>query len=300
VLNIILNNFKLRLAINIFMLIMAHVIFLKTNTSSLKIMSVVLLGLVMVNAIELAHECIHGIALKKKVNNYIAGTFLSAIVFVSFLQYRKKHILHHREVGVDNNSEFFHHRNESNSLSGFFIFLFNMRPLLKHFYQYNFNLIKNIYSLFLGAKTSKVTKIESLVQILQYIIIALIIYSLEIKSSYVIFYFSAYFLIYGPIHTLVEYPEHSFCDVKNLCVYYNTRSISSNKFMMWFTNFNNYHTEHHKYPNIPFNKLHSEHLSSINLIKYKNKSYTEFYFNLFLKLNHPLKNKIKHVNLNNY
>ena len=88
---------------------------------------------------------------------------------------------------------------------------------------------------------------------------------------------AALVLVAGPIHALIEFPEHYKYDADTKDILHNTRSIQSGWFMTWFTNGNNFHVEHHMYPFVPLQNarhvhdiLHPDHA-------HYNYGYLEFY-----------------------
>ena len=70
------------------------------------------------------------------------------------------------------------------------------------------------------------------------------------------------FLFSIPTHALVELPEHFGCNGQTPDVLKNTRSIRAGRFLIWFTNGNNYHAEHHWLPSVPTDKLEEVHRES--------------------------------------
>jgi fatty acid desaturase len=85
------------------------------------------------------------------------------------------------------------------------------------------------------------------------------------------------FVVAGPVHALIEMPEHFRCETDNTNVFRNTRSIKSNWFMTWFTNGNNYHVEHHLVPGAPIERLPEIHELVSSEIKYVHATYRDFF-----------------------
>ena len=87
----------------------------------------------------------------------------------------------------------------------------------------------------------------------------------------------AVFFVAGPVHALIEFPEHYECDSSSRNILENTRSIKSNFFMTWLTNGNNYHVEHHMYPAVPLQNLKRIHYALHSEQKHYNLGYFAFY-----------------------
>ena len=73
------------------------------------------------------------------------------------------------------------------------------------------------------------------------------------------------------LQVLIELPEHVDCNSESRTVSENTRTLTTNSFMEWVTNFNNWHIEHHSFPNVDFRFL--ERKSSVQQAV----GYVEFY-----------------------
>jgi fatty acid desaturase len=105
------------------------------------------------------------------------------------------------------------------------------------------------------------------------------------------FYFISLVFIYKPIHHLLEFPEHAFCNTKNKSILENTRSITGGFISTWFTNFNNLHAEHHKYPKVKFFNLIDIHNQNRKKLLFKSDTYIDFYVEFWGLLNNEVLKK---------
>jgi len=64
----------------------------------------------------------------------------------------------------------------------------------------------------------------------------------------------------------------------------NTRTIKTNKLLVWFVNGNNYHVEHHWLPAVPNDKFPELHTLVSSRITYADISYRSFYTQFFRNL----------------
>jgi fatty acid desaturase len=91
-------------------------------------------------------------------------------------------------------------------------------------------------------------------------------------------------LVAVPTHALIELPEHIGCNTTIADVLVNTRTIKTNKFLVWFVNGNNYHVEHHWLPAVPNDKFPNLHTYVASRITYADVSYRSFYAQFFRNL----------------
>ena len=84
-------------------------------------------------------------------------------------------------------------------------------------------------------------------------------------------------VVAAPAHALIELPEHFHCDTSSTDVLRNTRTISSNMFMAWLANANNFHVEHHLLPSLPFSRLPQVHEELRTTCRFYSRSYTAFF-----------------------
>ena len=279
--NIILKNFYLRFATNLFIQLVALYIFCVGANPFLCVASIIALGLCMVNGVELVHECLHMTAFKKPFVNKIAGILLSAPIFISFSAYRRQHLWHHSKIGTPDDMEFFRHTSLPQNRIAFLKGIFNPTDLLRKIVNYYATNMKIVF----GGEQQKL-KNNSIIEIAVSAVIVMTLVGSFMSGNIQIplFYLCSLFLVFNPVHHLVEFPEHAFCDTKAKLVTLNTRSITGSFISMWFTNYNNLHVEHHQYPSVKFYDLIPIHDKKKAALKYTNISYLEFYSNFWLNL----------------
>jgi fatty acid desaturase len=91
----------------------------------------------------------------------------------------------------------------------------------------------------------------------------------------------ALILIAEPAHFLIELPEHIFCDNASRSPFRNTRTIVASPFAVWFTNYNNFHVEHHLRPSLPFDQLPALHRSIRVQLRHFDQGYPTFFLGAF-------------------
>jgi fatty acid desaturase len=91
-------------------------------------------------------------------------------------------------------------------------------------------------------------------------------------------------LVAVPTHALIELPEHIGCNTTINDVLVNTRTIKTNKLVVWFVNGNNYHVEHHWLPAVPNDKFTELHKYVKSRTTYADVSYRSFYAQFFRNL----------------
>jgi fatty acid desaturase len=73
------------------------------------------------------------------------------------------------------------------------------------------------------------------------------------------------FLVTEPVHFLIELPEHYGCKKISTEKYENTRTIkNASSIAKWFTNWNNFHVEHHLNPWVLPENLANFHKTEIS------------------------------------
>ena len=94
----------------------------------------------------------------------------------------------------------------------------------------------------------------------------------------------ALMLVATPVHALIEMPEHYGCERDSRDTLHNTRSMPSNRVMQWFTNGNNFHVEHHRYPNIPLQNARLVYHVLTPGHRYNEPGYRAFYRKLMAEI----------------
>lgn len=230
------------------------------------IAGICLIGLVLVHALELQHETLHGIAFRSRRVNEVVGICLGVPMLVSFADYQASHLRHHRDLGTDRSREFFDYGDQyGNEGRGD---VSRLTSLTVRF------LMLNHYRRFAGRVWLTITRRpiagESLARSRRIrrdhvvIVAALLLATgLAFAAGKPLLVLTAWLLplalVACPLHALVELPEHYGCQTDTTDVFLNTRTVRTNPLVIWFVNANNYHVEHHLKPRLPFRELPSLH-----------------------------------------
>jgi fatty acid desaturase len=232
-----------------------------------------LIGSMFAHAVELQHECIHGLAFRNKTLNRIVGTLLGLPMFVSFSHYRVQHLHHHRHIGRSSDLEFFPITQNIN-VKTLAISLTGAKRLK--------SAVENILaSIGLPPSREKVLKPSAkreyaLITAIFFICIAM---SLVFGSLLAVkLWFLPLLLVAEPLHFLIELPEHLFCDKISTDIFKNSRTIRGSALSTWFTNGNNFHVEHHRKPQLAISQLAAEYYATpMSNYKFHEISYLGFY-----------------------
>ena len=241
------------------------------------------LGLMFAHGVELQHQVLHNQGINNRLTNEIVGIFLGIPMLVSYAGYQASHLRHHRDLGTPANKEFFDYGDQYGQKKAS-IFLWTYRLLMPSLY---LSFIKNLWLTLWVRKFKDEQQSVSQRMCRDYLLMLLSISILAIYSyvthSLVIIHIWLIPLIFvaGPVHALIELPEHFACNTQSKNVYDNTRTIKSNAFLTWFTNCNNYHVEHHLMPGLPIDRLHDVHAVIHSQIQHYYPTYRSFYRSLF-------------------
>ncbi|NBB81462.1 MAG: fatty acid desaturase [Verrucomicrobia bacterium] len=243
-------------------------------------LGIALLGVGIAHGVELCHQALHNTGFTSPRLNEIVGVMLGLPLLVSFYEYRISHLAHHKYVGTPQDTEYFDYgdgpltfrrfidtlsmrQHYSRFLHNFVLFLID-RPI-PGFREKHQPILRRYYLVVIG------------------FIATLAVVGILTGTGWRPFltWLAAMVLIAGPIHALIEFPEHYKCDAETKDILCNTRSIQAGWFMTWFTNGNNFHVEHHMYPTVPLhharqvhNILHPDH-------RHYNNGYRDFYRTIF-------------------
>lgn len=241
------------------------------------------LGLMYAHAIELQHQCLHNTAFRSKQWNRLVGILLGIPMLVSYSDYQTIHLEHHKLLGTQEDKEFFDYDyNSFRSIKGLithFLMLRHYRNLAVRIYQ---SFITDPKSDSLGS-TAK--KIRSEYRIMTCFLVFMLVITVSCQTMICLKLWLIPFMVAVPTHALIELPEHIVCE-KTTDVFKNTRTIETNKLLTWFVNGNNYHVEHHAFPNIPNDKLSDLHKKIQPNIEVLHPSYRSFFIWLWLFLYH--------------
>jgi fatty acid desaturase len=237
-----------------------------------------LIGLAMAHGVELQHQVLHGSAFLNKRVSHIVGFILGFPMLVSYSSYQFSHLAHHDKVGTEDDVEFFEF-NTLNDEQRWYgkVSSFLLLSHYAHFLKIVFNsiLVREII-VEADEKTNRHIRREYLT--MAFLIVVFLAASVLFNSyQYFLFWLVPLTVFAAPTHTLIELPEHFGCDNRSENILRNTRTIRSSPLLVWFTNGNNYHVEHHMFPLVRPEKLSILHRKMSVDIAYQNQSYFEFF-----------------------
>jgi fatty acid desaturase len=238
----------------------------------------VLLGITLAHAVELQHQALHGTGFRSARKSRVFGFLLGAPMLVSYSRYRALHLLHHRYLGTDKDTEFFDYSSSDRLTIGTLLAsAFNVRRWLDA-------LLDILRSVSPNAQYDEVItdpavhrRIRNEYRAMLAFLVGLGVLSWWLGSPFIIILWLVPLLFAEPVHFLIELPEHTFCDRTTQDVLKNTRSIRGGWFSFWLTNGNNFHVEHHMRMGTPINKLPQLHEATVNHIENYSRTYGEFY-----------------------
>jgi fatty acid desaturase len=250
----------------------------------LKPLPAALLGAMFAHGVELAHELIHQ---KHFDGNWQRGLgwLLGLPMLVEFSRYTVTHSHHHRRVGTAEDQESFGYDFEQlNQPLGFALHL----SMLRH-YQ---TALQNIGWALSGqssqlqqelGQAGKTLPAKALGRIVHgycgfgVALLAVVGLSLGLQTTVGLQLWLLPLIFAGPIHALVELPEHWGCTLNTPDCLHNTRTIVPSPFTQWFTNGNCWHVEHHHNPGVPIGQLGALHPQLHPQIRFLNQGYSSFY-----------------------
>ncbi|MFZ4403767.1 MAG: fatty acid desaturase family protein [Pseudobdellovibrionaceae bacterium] len=234
-----------------------------------------MLGLIIAHGIELQHQTIHYSAFKSKKLNIIIGNILGLPILNSFSHYQYVHNWHHQHVGSAADIEFFsEHRLNSRIKLGDLLY----KLISIHI---SYILIFKRFIFYKNTVSEKIKREFSLHVLCHLLFIFICISNVSYVVIYINWLMSLAF--YHAWHFLFEFPEHYLCSHEVKSIFFNTRSIQTNSFAKYLTNFNNFHAEHHLFPKVPMVCLEAIHRQVSIKVKHKNTSYFDFYKSIFTR-----------------
>lgn len=256
------------------------------------VLGALLLGAFMAHGVELSHQALHGTGLRGKGANRFIGVILATPMLVSYSEYRLNHLHHHQALGTPEDREFWIY---SDGKSRGLLAALRHLLIINHYA----HALKNMGRSVIGADLPNIPKEHDGSVRGEYLLMLLLISIILVSSistggwSILGAWLVPLILAAGPIHALVELPEHYGCDKTTPNVFRNTRSIKSNWFMTWFTNGNNFHVEHHAVAGLPMEQLRSLHNNIKDRIEVYNNTYTGFYVSVIRQFSSDMLNKRK-------
>lgn len=242
-----------------------------------------LLGAAFSHGVELQHQALHNTGFQSPWANRLAGCLLGLPMLVSFSAYQDSHLFHHQALGRADDEEYFKQDGRPLGWWKFICLLF----MFNHYHA----LCNNVA----GALTSGDYPVKSRIGNVgkiryEHLFIGGVFCGLALASAwcasawFVQCWLIPLFFFATPIHALIELPEHYGCQNSSASVFENTRTIRANTIACWFTNGNNYHVEHHRFPRLPMEQLSEVHPHLKHNIQFLLPSYRSFYRRLLRDL----------------
>jgi len=212
--------------------------------SPLAIVGIALIGIAYARNLEFAHECLHATALPRAKHNVIAGTILCAPMLVSFKQWRREHMQHHRDVRIEG----FHYE----------------YPRLTTWREYAVHALMLRHFASRAVLLATITLITAAVCAILHSWLPLLLVIAPMPFAAI-------------VHTHIELPEHFGLEhIASSDPMENSRIIPANRFATWFVNANNYHAIHHWKPSMPISQLRLAY-ESLPAASNNTASYRAFY-----------------------
>jgi fatty acid desaturase len=248
-----------------------------------KVLGVALTGLMFAHAAELQHETLHNLGFRSRVANTVAGIVLGVPMLVSFTDYRVAHLRHHRYLGDPANREFFDYGDQygQDGRSGAAAVLsWSARfTMIRHYQMVLASTARALSGRAFREQTATNSRrIRRDYLIILATVLAVAAASVALHRAVIVWaWLVPLVVVAGPVHALIELPEHHRCRTLTTDPFANTRTIRSNALMAWFTNGNNFHVEHHVMPNLPIERLPDLHQEIRGRLQFFHKSYVDYF-----------------------
>jgi fatty acid desaturase len=238
----------------------------------------VILGVLFAHAVELQHQVLHGTAFRSSRVSRGVGFLLGAPMMVSYSRYRALHLLHHRYLGTDKDTEFFEYAVADRLTAATLLrSALNVRRWAE-------TLTDMARSWSSAARFDQVItddhtngRIRAEYRMMSVLLTGLLAGSITSAEPLIVTLWFGPLVVGEVTHLLIELPEHLFCDRSTTDVFHNTRSILGSRFSFWLTNGNNLHLEHHARMGVPINKLPRLHSAFRPHALHYRDNYWQFY-----------------------
>ncbi len=243
-----------------------------------------LVGLMFAHGVELQHQALHHTAFRSRWLNEIVGVALGLPMLVSFAGYQASHLRHHRDLGTTANTEFFDYGDQygAGTLSTLrhMTLRFTMFP---HYVAFAAAVARALSGRAFPGERADVSRRMRRDYLLMIGGIAALLCCCVLTHSAapLLMWLLPLLVVAGPVHALIEMPEHYHCETDNPEVFANTRTIRSTAFLTWFTNGNNFHVEHHLLPAVGVERLQELHERIAPRIDHLYPSYVAFFCETF-------------------
>lgn len=253
----------------------------------LRVLGIIGLGCMFAHAAELQHQALHNLGFRNRRANTVAGIVLGMPMLVSFAAFRAAHLRHHRDLGTPRNREFFDYgdqygQDQDRSRVAGAATWFMRFSMLYHYRLFVVNLWRALRGADIAGESATTSRrIRRDHYIFLVALAGLTALSLATGSALIVWgWLAPLVLVAAPLHAAIELPEHFRCETLDENPFVNTRTIRSNRLMMWFTNGNNYHVEHHLMPNLPIERLPELHMQIHDKLRYFHPTYVSYFLSL--------------------
>jgi fatty acid desaturase len=232
------------------------------------------------HGVELQHQSLHHTAFHDRRLTEIVGVVLGLPMLVSFAGYQAAHLRHHRNLGTDQNTEFFDYGDQYGAggltVARHLFLRFTMAP---HYLAFIVAAGRALCGSAFPGETASVSRRMRRDYLLMLGAIGFLgaLCVVARSAAPLLLWLMPLLLVAAPVHALVEMPEHYHCDTDSTEVFANTRTIRSNAFMTWFTNGNNFHVEHHLLPSVGVERLQELHERIAPRIEHHYPTYRAFF-----------------------
>lgn len=212
------------------------------------------MAVILSHGTQLMHQLTHGVY--KPLTDRIIGGALGFMLLENFSEYRTSHLYHHRYIGTEQ-----YHCHPSNQIqsNSWVKVLYGFAHLFKLVFY--FRTLKRL----LNALNGKSDIAENDRQrrwictdyhwmLLGYVAVVTVV-AIFGQWTLLFDFWLLPVIIASVLHTLIELTTHAGCQMDDPNPELNARSIETNAFMRWYSNFGCYHAEHHKYMWIPLDAL---------------------------------------------
>lgn len=240
------------------------------------------LGMFFAHCVELQHQALHGTAFRSARAGRAVGFLLGVPLMVAFSRYRALHLLHHRYLGTDRDTEFFDYAVLGRLTVGTVVrSALDVRRWLRAVGDMSRSWSPR--ARFDDVITDDAThrRIAAEYRGMSVLLLGLAAASVAAGQPWMLTVWFVPLLVGEIVHFMIELPEHLFCDRTTQDIFRNTRSIRGGWFSFWLTNGNNFHVEHHARMGVPINKLPALHQATRPHIEHYSDTYWQFYRQVF-------------------
>lgn len=237
-------------------------------------------GLLIVSLFHLLHECIHDTPFRNRNLNPLIASICGFILLLPSEWFRYFHRDHHRYTQIEGKDPELESAKPATKIQ-WLIHITGIPVFI--------SLVKVIFRCASGTTddsfipTSARKKVITQARIMSFLYAALFIICAVLQNTSLLWIWTIPLITGQPFLRLYLLAEHTLCD-KTDDMFLNTRTVLTNPAVRWFTWNMPYHTEHHVFPAVPFDKLPALHRKMNRYLKHKNRSYSQFNRQLYTTL----------------